>query len=719
MMAKQEQVNLTKSLATANIFYFIYNSGKVCLLPFLTLYFRQLGLSATQTGIIFATKAFVAFLVTPLWSKFARRFDKYRVIIIGSLFAINASHLALMLVPPVHEDSLVTWCSNVSNATFSYLDSQLAGSSGVIASNLQAVPNKLPEKITTNAPKFLGNVWNGASASPYSETNWIGQGKLSHENGKWETDSTESNDDSYSGSKIPSLPILTDSSTEARRNKVHHGNAKMEDDERNQIETNTLMKNYRDIGKRSVSTEEVGDLLKIPTEVFTFLPERSDQLEDIDFYQKSMLKGLYQSDSNRPMNLEPERTTQNYFYKWLKDHSKEMLSVLSDKRLDPQLGNIRRRSVDEAKENKNIKSGDGESEEVTYKVFIAVLLLCIVGEVVSSPFERLLDDTFFGFLDDMDYIEKYGRQKLWSLLGYGLWGVTICIIVDNTPCLLNFNINRFMIHFYGFAALIGLALLVVLFFPVQQTPSKDHSRNKLLKCFKLIYSDSHTIAYVISMFMTGLINATKLVFLFWLVMDLNGSETAMGLAITVCSLSQVPMQHLQSWFTKHLTQVGVMTISLATLAIQYLYYSFLWTPWAVVPIEILSMFSVAGVLSLSMTYAEITAPPGLDRMMQLIFWTLYWQVGFAIGSITGGFVYGYLSPQALFRSVSLLALLWAVTFLIIMKYAPRSKRRLSYSKLLQNSNDMDDDDDEDSDDEYTRDVYSGDWLVNALKQDLD
>ena len=71
---RQYQWDISRSVVIASIFFFLYAGGKACLLPFITLYFKHLGLTATQTGLLFATKHFVWYLAAPIWLVFAKRF---------------------------------------------------------------------------------------------------------------------------------------------------------------------------------------------------------------------------------------------------------------------------------------------------------------------------------------------------------------------------------------------------------------------------------------------------------------------------------------------------------------------------------------------------------------------------------------------------------------------------------------------------------------------
>ena len=70
---QQIRWDITRSVTLASVFYFLHHAAKACLLPFLTLHFRRLGLSGTQTGIITGSKAIIWFIAAPLWTVAAHR----------------------------------------------------------------------------------------------------------------------------------------------------------------------------------------------------------------------------------------------------------------------------------------------------------------------------------------------------------------------------------------------------------------------------------------------------------------------------------------------------------------------------------------------------------------------------------------------------------------------------------------------------------------------
>ena len=65
--------SVNQAVCVFGLFYFLYFGGFACLIPFITLYFRQLGLSASQVGIICGSKSIAWVLIAPVWISCAQR----------------------------------------------------------------------------------------------------------------------------------------------------------------------------------------------------------------------------------------------------------------------------------------------------------------------------------------------------------------------------------------------------------------------------------------------------------------------------------------------------------------------------------------------------------------------------------------------------------------------------------------------------------------------
>ncbi|XP_077411662.1 major facilitator superfamily domain-containing protein 6-like [Vanacampus margaritifer] len=110
-MKKTKQINIKQTLVLARAFHFLHSCAKSCLLPFLTLYFKQLGLAPEMTGIIMGTKHLISLLWQPLASLLARMYNKRRVVINGSVVCSAVVALVVLLFPPVDLQTHINTCN--------------------------------------------------------------------------------------------------------------------------------------------------------------------------------------------------------------------------------------------------------------------------------------------------------------------------------------------------------------------------------------------------------------------------------------------------------------------------------------------------------------------------------------------------------------------------------------------------------------------------------
>ncbi|KAF7220654.1 major facilitator superfamily domain-containing protein 6-like [Nothobranchius furzeri] len=100
-MRRTKQIDIKRALALAGTFSFLCSCAKACLLPFLTLYFRQLGLSPMMTGMVMGTKHLLTLVWSPAASLLSKHYNKRRVVITCSLVFSAAAALLLLVFPPV------------------------------------------------------------------------------------------------------------------------------------------------------------------------------------------------------------------------------------------------------------------------------------------------------------------------------------------------------------------------------------------------------------------------------------------------------------------------------------------------------------------------------------------------------------------------------------------------------------------------------------------
>uniref|UniRef100_A0A8R1DSN3 MFS_1_like domain-containing protein n=1 Tax=Caenorhabditis japonica TaxID=281687 RepID=A0A8R1DSN3_CAEJA len=83
------------------LYYLAFFASFGSLFPLLAVYFKQLGMTAAQAGILIGARPIVEFLSGPFWSQFASRFRKQKLLLLFSLGSLVIFTLAVGLVQPV------------------------------------------------------------------------------------------------------------------------------------------------------------------------------------------------------------------------------------------------------------------------------------------------------------------------------------------------------------------------------------------------------------------------------------------------------------------------------------------------------------------------------------------------------------------------------------------------------------------------------------------
>ncbi|KAF1454783.1 MF6LB protein, partial [Pygoscelis papua] len=341
-----------------------------------------------------------------------------------------------------------------------------------------------------------------------------------------------------------------------------------------------------------------------------------------------------------------------------------------------------------------------------HQVFLMVLGAVVLWELLATSLEWTVDENLYEYLDFVDATDRYGKLWIWSYLGASVGACSIAIFVDQLNCFLSSTITHLAVHFYGYALLITLSLLVSVFFPIHVPKRTDHV-NKTAKALALLWSDGRAILYAITVFLAGAAGSAVQNFLFWQMQDRGSSELYMGLSVAVGLLAEILLYFFKGKLLRTFSSIRIVAVSLSLLAVQLLCYSFLWTAWSVLLVQILSAFS-SGALwwVVNMTVDDI-ATPGMERSLHAVLQSLCYGGGASLGSFAGGFVVKHFGLAVLYRAWCVCLVLWLFLILIVQSKLPRQKK-INYSRLLAaDSSDM-----SDSDEENERD-----WLVKAMKDE--
>jgi MFS family permease len=119
--------------------------------------------------------------------------------------------------------------------------------------------------------------------------------------------------------------------------------------------------------------------------------------------------------------------------------------------------------------------------------------------------------------------------------------------------------------------------------------------------------------------------------LFWLLQDLGGSKSLMGLTITVGGLIGIPLLVLSGPIIKKLGHANVIFIGFAFYAIRLIGYSLIYNPWLCLIFEAMESVTFGLSFTAAVTYAARLSTVTTDTTIQGLLGGLY----FAVGQLNG------------------------------------------------------------------------------------
>ncbi|NWV63704.1 MF6LA protein, partial [Malurus elegans] len=134
--------------------------------------------------------------------------------------------------------------------------------------------------------------------------------------------------------------------------------------------------------------------------------------------------------------------------------------------------------------------------------------------------------------------DRYGRLWLWSCAGTAAGACGVSVLVDRLDCFLGGSIPRLAVHFYGYAVLVMLSLLVSLFFP-SHVPRKSARAHRLAKALSLLWEDRRALLFAGTVFLVAAASSAEHNFLLWQLQDQGGSELLMGLWVAMGPLVEL------------------------------------------------------------------------------------------------------------------------------------------------------------------------------------
>ncbi|NXD10731.1 MFSD6 protein, partial [Nothocercus nigrocapillus] len=335
-------------------------------------------------------------------------------------------------------------------------------------------------------------------------------------------------------------------------------------------------------------------------------------------------------------------------------------------------------------------------------IFLLILLVVIIGEFFSASSVTIVDTVTLQYLGK--HRDRYGLQRMWGSLGWGLAMLSVGIGIDYTQSEVAIEgqgckapeYKNYRIVFIVFGVLMTMALIVATQFrfhyvhfkqdenkrkeveisQVDRNTSNESSDNtptsvsqsqsfSFWDLIKLLCSIQYSSVLFVAWFM-GFGYGFVFTFLYWHLEDLNGTTTLFG----VCSvLSHV--SELTAYFFSHklIELVGHIRLNFHGLCASFLVAEKIswvsWEPCAHFRCSVSPGVTHAAIWAACISYLSAAVPPELRTSAQGILQGLHLGLGRGCGAMVGGVLVNYFGPAATFRGIGMACLVILLLFALI------------------------------------------------------
>ncbi|KAF2987382.1 hypothetical protein EK904_002420 [Melospiza melodia maxima] len=299
--------------------------------------------------------------------------------------------------------------------------------------------------------------------------------------------------------------------------------------------------------------------------------------------------------------------------------------------------------------------------------------------------------------------DRYGLQRMWGSLGWGLAMLSVGIGIDYTHTEVAIEgqgckapeYKNYRIVFIVFGVLMTMALIVATQFRFHYTHFKqDENKRKEVEIsqvdrnasnessdntptsmsqsqsfsfwdlIKLLCSIQYGSVLFVAWFM-GFGYGFVFTFLYWHLEDLNGTTTLFGVCSVLSHVSELTAYFFSHKLIELVGHIRVLYIGLACNTARYIYISYLENAWTVLPMEVLQGVTHAAIWAACISYLSAAVPPELRTSAQGILQGLHLGLGRGCGAMVGGVLVNYFGPAATFRGIGMACLVILLLFALI------------------------------------------------------
>ncbi|XP_037825045.1 LOW QUALITY PROTEIN: major facilitator superfamily domain-containing protein 6, partial [Lucilia sericata] len=304
--------------------------------------------------------------------------------------------------------------------------------------------------------------------------------------------------------------------------------------------------------------------------------------------------------------------------------------------------------------------------------WLFVVLMC-AGTIGFNVTNSISDAICFDMLGETEE-DKYGAQRVWGTIGFGLTALVSGIVVDYWTL--------------GDVKSILPALVIMLIFSGCDLLSVSKLKLPKLSSSESIFKDvweliKHPAITIFLVFATiaGIIDSFIIYFMFWHLEEVAAETGFMhqiklieGCVVAAeCLAGEVPFFFYSGKIIKKLGYIHCMSLCFFFYAIRLALISWIPNPWYLVGVELFFQgCTYALCYTCIVAYASAVAPPGTSATVQGLMAGMDDGLGFSIGSLIGGLTFKRFGGRRSFMYFAIVAICTCVAHIVIR---PSSRKR--------------------------------------------
>jgi PPP family 3-phenylpropionic acid transporter len=281
-----------------------------------------------------------------------------------------------------------------------------------------------------------------------------------------------------------------------------------------------------------------------------------------------------------------------------------------------------------------------------FKDFLPVLILSILSAFFASPVISLADSATMSILGNEK--DLYGRVRLGGTIGWGLTALIAGYVIQTYG-------PRWV--FWGYALIMVCVWFITRRFTYPQRVENQSTGGDLRS---MVFNHSWIVFLILS-FLAGIGLTTFNSFLSPYLQELGISQTFMGIALTISTISELPVLFYSNYFLRRFGAYQLVLLAIAITGIRLVLYAAFNSIVGILVFQLLNGLTFPLFWVAAVSYANEISPEGMKATGQGLLGAVVSGIGAAIGGMLCGLLIGNAGGYAMFLSIGITLLASVIT----------------------------------------------------------